>query len=273
MRQQKLYWMIRLVVLFVVLIGVSSIDRQTAVAQVVTSDRWATWEVAVDFPKDQLYVELIVTAGYYDVKEERSVVRAKPLELKCEERGSIVIKNGVATFPGDAYFSCLMPDIAEIAADITNGQVVIGSYCDCKDPWATGIVSPDPLPVQAEPFNPIFYRDDIQLGVPIQGGGEKARLEFAVDTVSVISAPFPLNRPNYDFFARFEPDPNIPNRFQPIFELNRINLPAFPNLVNQQLSLSTAASMIYIGYDPVDNVYFEGEIEDLNVDPACFGVG
>lgn len=273
MKQAKFYQVVRLIIILLVVWGVSASSKQNVVAQPFSGTGWATWEIEVHFPKGDIEAQLMVTTGYYDEeKEEEVVLPVYKTTLECKEHGWVPIEKGVATFSGDSYFSCEVPSIAEIAYHMTDKQLIIGAQCECKDPWIIGNISPESKYISSEPLNPIFYRDDLQISSPILGGN-KSRLEFNVDNVSINSANFSLGQPFYEFMAEFVPSYGTTFRFVPSFEVNRTHLTAIPSSINQQLFLSTEASTIYIGYNPVDDAYFEGQIERLNVDPACFGRG
>lgn len=274
MNRQKFYQIIRFCLFVFLLLGVGMVGSETAVAQQPTGDRWATWEVAVDFPNDELLVQLLITIGRTDAKTgKESILHTLVKDLACNEHGYVEILNEVAHFQGDgSYFSCYMPDIAEIVSNMTKGEMQIGAQCDCKNPWALGTVTPEQNPSGAEPLQPIFYRHDIKFSTPLTTHG-KSQLQFDVDSVTAYSGNFVLGQPGYDVYAAFEPIPNSPNQSSVLFEVDGVALTAAPSTINQPMNLSTGATEIYIGYDPANDVYFEGLMEKFRLDPACLGVG
>lgn len=230
---------------------------------------WASWVFEMGFTGNQIHGDLTITVEYEDRKRE-PIIETFPLE--CTPVGTLQIANERATFSGDDYIRCAMPDLVQIVAQMTRNEVLISPFCFCKEnPWIEADLTLDTTPVHPEPINPVFYRPDLRFATPLVAK-DRATMLFQVANRAASSAPFFLGSSTSErLWAEY--NQTATDIFAPNFIANGSHLAATPAVISSQLALSNSAAYLYIGYSPLTNSYLEGTLIRLTVDPACRGFG
>src|SRR5687767_9845130 len=79
------------------------------------------WLFAMDFVGDEIHGDLTITVEFENPKKE-PIVATLPLE--CTAVGTLAIAGEQATFSGDDYIRCAMPDLVEVVAQLTDNTVI-----------------------------------------------------------------------------------------------------------------------------------------------------
>lgn len=241
-----------------------------------SSFRWARWEIELDFPNDTTEAILWVTIGYTDNNGQEHVTDVKDFDIDCDVEGNLVIQNNKAFFDGTtSYLACEVPSIQEKVLEMTQfsqaGPLIIGPACEAKRPFFTSQVRIEDSPISSTPMNPLFYREDMIFGLPLDTINNQAEIATIFDESYAISDPFTLNAAgvhrvgmlynksgaDYDTFSVVDGVVNQAN----------------PTTLTGPIFLSTLASDVYFGYHPITDDYFEGTIGSFKTDPVCTGTG
>jgi hypothetical protein len=227
----------------------------------------ARWLFEMDFVDNQIHGDLTITVEFEDPKQQPIV---ETIELECTPVGTLQIADEQATFSGDDYIRCAMPDLVQTVAQLTDNEVILAPYCFCKEnPWVAANLTLDTTPHQPEPTNPIFYRPDLQFDTPLLDT-DKAAMRFHVGNQVAYSTRFPLSGIKALWAEYVQTAPDI---FEPAFIANGQSLSSTPAVIQSSLALSSSSTLLYIGYSPASGNYLEGILIDLVVDPACRGYG
>jgi hypothetical protein len=256
-------YLITLLVLLVVLAGVPTTSANSNPAV------WASWVFQMDFLGNQIQGDLIITIEYEDRKREPIV---EIIQLECTPVGTLAIAGEQATFSGDDYIRCAMPDLVQLVAQLTHNNVILSPVCFCKEsPWVEANLSLETTPNQPEPLNPVFYRPDLQFSTPLVNK-DRAAMLFQVDNRAAQSTSFLLGSSSSEsLWAEYSQ--TATDIFNPIFIANGSHLSSTPAVISSPLALSNGSTYLYIGYSPANGSYLEGTIITLRVDPACRGFG
>lgn len=253
-----------LVILMVLAIAVPSTSASSNFGAEVS------WLFTMDFVDDQVHGDLTITIEFEQPKKE-PIVATLPLE--CITVGTLAIADEQATFSGDDYIRCAMPDLVEVVAQLTENAVLISPACYCKDtPWVEANVMLDTNPLQNEPLNPIFYRPDLRFNAPLVDSGSAA-MRFQVANRLAQSTPFRLSGSSGGEALRAEFNRTALHVYEPKFIANSEILSSNPAVFQESLALSNNSTHLYIGYSPAGGIFLEGTLISLVVDPACRGYG
>jgi hypothetical protein len=226
---------------------------------------WVRWKINLDFPNDKLAAELTIQRGYTTQSGKNIVDEEETFPIPCLAQGTPIIINGQAIFDGNSNYQCDVPSIREEVRN-TWGEI-IPDACTSKLPYVIGKVSIEGNPIDANPQNPVFYRDDIRFGIPLNVSTQRASLMVRFGQDAVVSNNFAINPASHIVAAFFSP--TSPTSFDPIFVVDGNYLNATPATINQPVVISNLASTVYFGYSPVSGEYFEGTLGPLEVDPVC----
>lgn len=230
---------------------------------------WVKWKINLAFPNNKLDSQLTVQLGHTTQSGQHVIDDEEIQALTCQPIGSPTIINGEALLDGSSFFRCNVPSIQEIAW--VTWQMSIPSSCPSKRPYVMGRVTVEGSPIDPNPDNPIFYRDDIQFNVPLDVTTQKANLAMTFDQASAQSSDFfidPAGQRVTGYIAR-----SSPTTFSPYFLVDGSSLSAAPAIINQPRILSNLESVVYFGYSPASGEYFQGSLGPLEVDPVCIGKG
>ena len=228
--------------------------------------------------------------------------------LSCSVHGTATVNMGVATLDNSTstpgYIQCTVPSYKTVV-DMLTGNTFAGSQQDpsCKAgiqrPWGGAYVqlhdsdSPNILPgFHPTASHPIIYHPDVNLSTDVDSSTNRAQTQLAFDHHIIQSSPFHiqpwndlwsgygaesvLSRPEFWAWAKFID--------QTVFTTAATVAPASDSLhwANSSqisphqppmpsFSLTQASTTVYIGHNPVDGSYFDGEIRAVSLDPGCFG--
>lgn len=237
-----------------------------------TGSPWAIWKIKVTFPNNTINTELIVSIGHTTSTGQRVIDMQQTFPVTCQAVGNPTVQNNQATFDGSSYFSCEVPSIKEKVLQMTNGQLVIADQCASRKGYVVGSLSLDGNPALANPKNPLFHRDDILFGLPLDTATQQANIVAKFEQALSGSDDFAIHPAGHVVAAVF--DKTGPNTFTPTFSVNGTALNATPATLSQTfLHLSTLESTVYVGYSPLLNEYYHGTLTSLLVDPHCTGQG
>ncbi len=230
---------------------------------------WVKWKINLAFPNNNLDSQLTVQRGHTTQSGQQVIDDEVIHSLSCQSIGSPTINNGEALLDGGSYFRCNVPSIQEVAWD--TWQMSIPSSCSSKRPYVTGKAAVEGSPIDPNPDNPIFYRDDIQFNMPLNVTTQKANLAMTFGQASAQSSGFVINPAGHritGYIAR-----SSFSTFSPYFVVDGSSLSATPAIISQPRILSNLESTIYFGYSPASGEYFQGTLGPLEVDPVCTGTG
>jgi hypothetical protein len=251
-------------------------------------------EVHIAFPNDQLQAEWHVRVKrtlHGAVVFERTAV----MRLRCELHGDVQIQDESALFRAvdQSYIACELPSLRETVYAMTKkepgGPIVLNQQCDCKNAWVAAKVkleSPTTAGGQTLHDNPLFYHPNFQYYVPLTAGPHDPLLHVQYDGVtqpfSGVFAPEDWNvlwtgidgaeflanlGPWGDYFADYELT-KLPDAH------HWANGASLRDAVEpSEFQLTTDATVIYIGHNPVLGTYSDLVVNHLDWDPPCFGSG
>ncbi|MCB9419751.1 MAG: hypothetical protein H6667_08100 [Ardenticatenaceae bacterium] len=229
---------------------------------------WVKWRIDFTYP-GKLDALLVVERGYTNQSGDHIVVDVVQELLTCQSVGNPVLQNGKAILDGSSYFQCTMPSVKAIAAQ--EWQMTIADSCSSKRPYVIGRASIEGSPADFTPSNPVFYREDIQFGIPLDVSTQKAKLAMTIDQALAQSDLFaiaPAAQQFVGYFAR-----SGPATYAPHFFVDGTSLAPTPAAVTPSMFLTTLETTIYLGHSPVSGDSFEGTLGPLRVDPVCTGTG
>ena len=230
---------------------------------------WTRWKINLVFPSDKLDVQLTIQRGHTTPSGRRIIDDEEMIPLSCQSKGNPTIKNGTAFFDGSSYYECDMPSIQDKVMEFWS--MSIPDTCDSKRPYVTGRVAMTGNPVDPNPENPIFYRDDIQFNTPLDVANQKATMTVAFGQAAAESGKFIVNPAGQKLTAYFTR--SGPASFNPVFVVDGSTISATPATINQPAILSNLESTIYFGYSPASGEYFEGSLWPTEIDPFCSTTG
>jgi hypothetical protein len=233
--------------------------------------RWARWEIVTAFPNNQMDTDLVIQVGHTTQAGKQVVEQEQTFAVTCQTVGNPVIQNDKATFDGNDYFSCAVPSIKDNVATMTGGTLIISDLCPAKRPYLTGSLSLDNTPFNPNSDNPLFYRSDIQLNIPLNEATLQANLFTNFDQADVSSSSFASLAGGHSITAVY--NRTYGNTYAPAFTVDNLSLSAAPATVTGPFYLSNLASTVYIGYSPTLGEFYEGSLTTLLVDPVCIGQG
>ncbi len=242
---------------------------QTAAAQ---GSSWVRWLVDVTYPQttNTIDMQLIVQMGYTTATGQNIIVDTHAEAATCQTVGSPVVQNGEATYGVGSYFQCDLPSPQQIAWD--EWSFSIPSTCTVKKkPFVVSRLALEGNPVQVNPMNPLFYREDIQFGVPLDVPTQQAELVAKFGQALARSSSFASHPAGHTAVAIY--DRIGANQFAPIFRENGNSLNATPAVVSGPIILSNLESTVYMGYSPTLVQFFEGTVGTTRVDPYCSSGG
>lgn len=229
----------------------------------------AQWTISFDFTNGQTDATLIVQMGYEDRHGNFIEMQTHKQDIACDKFGSLNHSGDWMEFDGSSYLKCALPDISDVVSKQTNGELFLPPTCTCKNGWVSGDVAIDPISTYAETGRTIYYHPDMRLsvGIPLNG---MAQYYWQVDTALTWSDTFSTNAKPVPMLASITQDNK---NYDAKFVHDGASLKSFGSgLTNTTLSVSTAATTIYLGYQPGGHG-FVGRISTLKIDPPCFGGG
>ena len=230
---------------------------------------WTRWKINLTFPNDNLDVQLTLQRGHTTQSGRRIIDDEVKIPLSCQSNGNPTIKNGVASFDGSSYFNCDMPSIQDKVLQLWS--MSIPDACESKRPYVTGRVAIAGNPIDPNPDNPIFYRDDIQFNTPLNIAAQNATMTVAFGQAAAESSTFiidPAGQKLTAYLAR-----SGPASFNPVFVVDGSTMSATPATINQPAVLSNLETTIFFGYSPASGEYFEGSLWPTEIDPFCSTTG
>jgi hypothetical protein len=267
MSRKQVRW--QFAVLFAVLMGVFLfVVAQPAAA---VPQRWARWKIETAFPNNQMETVLGIQVGHTTQSGQQIVDQQQSFAVPCTAVGNPVIQNNKVTLDGNDYFSCAVPSIKDNVALMTNGTLIIPDTCPAKRPYLTGTLSLDNTPINPNTDNPLFYRSDIQLNIPLNEATQQAKLVTTFAQAAATSGNFTSLPAGHSIMAVYNRTQS--NIFAPAFTVNTLSLTSTPATVTGPFILSNLASTVYIGYSPTLGEFYEGTLTTLLVDPVCTGSG
>ena len=235
-----------------------------------TSTSWARWLLDITFPDNKLDTQLIIQVGHTTSSGKKVVDAQQSFAVNCQTVGNPLIQNEEATFDGSSYFQCAVPSIQQKVRQMP-GHLTIPSTCDSKQPFVAGVLTVEDNPVQWNPDNPIFHRDDIQFATPFNSTTQQAQITVTFNQASAESSSFTPSSTTNSVLAIYNKTGQT--SYAPAFTVDGNSLTATPAALNGAIPLSTLESTVYVGYSPVSGKYFEGSFSTLLVDPVCIGQG
>ncbi len=235
---------------------------QTAAAE---DELWLRWDIEADLTIGEPDVRLIVETGFYDEQGAWQLAEQQNIPLVCEVNNVEFSEGGPAVFSGDGYIACEMVNIVKIATDMSGGEFDFPEKMGGSGTNITAELSLDGYGND----NPVFYHPDIQFHAVNVG---EAYLDLEVGGLTASSSEFmPTSQQSLYGALGQSNDTKV---HYPEFAVNGKSLDATPNvLYGHSLVSNVYENMIYIGYSPVTDTYFEGEIFSIDVDPGCSGYG
>lgn len=236
-----------------------------------TPTRWARWWTDTSFPNNAMDTDLVIQLGYTTQSGQNVITQQQSFNVTCTAVGNPVVQDGKATFDGSSYYSCALPNIRDLVGVMSNGTLQIGDQCTAKRPALTGVLTLDGTPNNLAGDNPLFYREDIQLSLPLKVATQEAKVATAFGGVGAVSNSFAIKTVEQSVTAVYvRTNPGV---FAPTFTVDSLSLPSTPASVNGPFWLTNLETTIYFGYSPVTGKYFEGTLTSLLVDPVCIGQG
>lgn len=227
----------------------------------------AKWRIEADMTVGEPVVELIVEVGFYDEQGEwRLTQKPEVRRLSCDVNNvGWEAAGGPAIFNGDGYIACEMQSVLGIAMEMTGGGV---EFAEESGSGGT-IVDADAVLAGYNNDNSIFYHPDIQFSAFNKG---EASLRLEVGGLAAKSEVFmPDARQNLYGKLAVTDDANV---YAPAFAVDGTELEAAPQQLTGHSRVShTYEGLIYFGYSPATDSYFEGEMYRIDVDPGCAGMG
>jgi hypothetical protein len=264
-RKQYKLWFLSLTVL-VSMMGLLS-ATQPAEASV---SRWAVWQIEVAFPSTAIETDLVIKLGHTSQSGQKVIDLVDTFPVSCQAAGNPLIGGGQVTFDGNSYYECSVPNIRDLVYQMSNGTFLIPATCAAKRPYINVTATIDTTPDQINPTNPLFYRDDIQFGLPLDTSTKLARIEVNFDQASAESGAFTPSANGNTLTTIYRKTSN--NTYTPTFVVDGTIVMTAPP-VNGPFILSTLDSTIYLGYSPSTGKYFEGSMSEGVFDPGCVGQG
>lgn len=242
------------------LMGMMLLSQSADAAEEQTSLRW---DIMGDFTNGESDVTLIVEIGSYGQEGEWNPTSTIETPLKCADEG-VDFSNGTAVFNGEVYIACEMIDINELAVKLTGYDVDFPS-----EMGGSGTFVEAELSATEYGNNPIFYHPDIQFHA-LNAGETFLGLE-----VGGLKAMSSLFMPEIQQYVRGELGKSDDETIHyPEFVAGQEPLDSDPTVLHGDAPVSNVyGGLIYIGYSPDTDTYFEGEIYRIWVDPGCSGHG
>ncbi|MCL4264539.1 MAG: hypothetical protein KJ069_15050 [Anaerolineae bacterium] len=237
----------------------------------------STWVVDVDFVGNTPNALLTVTVER-DTGGGWVLFAEEARQLTCVRDGGVLLVNDTAVFDGTGNIRCDMPSVRGIVRQMTDGRHTPTPNCDCKgNPIMTADVSLNPNITGSDRQNPLASRVtplgamDMALAAPVPAFSTTplSSLLFTVGKETAQSNPFIASAlPNVlqaTYFA-------VGDWHQADFMANGVNPGTGAGPV-ADLAVSNDATILYIGYSPLTGESLHGTLEDLSLDPGCYGTG
>lgn len=228
---------------------------------------YGKWIVDLTFPNNVPLAELTTEIWYKSASGAPVLATVEVEELSCSTIGNLQIANERATFSGQEYISCEMPDMVLKFAEVSQGILNVPLYdAVTRSPYVSGqiaLAAGAPLNVTL----PLFYHPSIQHGMAQVGGGNVVQI-FRVDEASSTSLAF-LQAAPYVLRSEFRSLPL--GSYRALFTTNGSTTLGTPATIGSGLEVNLEETTIYFGYSPDTNRYFQGTIKSLTADPGAFG--
>lgn len=222
------------------------------------------WKINLILTNNKPTTELTVQKWINQGGGQLDLADEKIITLFCQKVGNPTISNGKVTLDGSSYVTCDVPSIKAVA--LSEWGLLIADSCSAKRPYITGEVTLEGNPIDSNPGNPVFYRDDIQFNTPLNVSTQQATLDASFGNIEAESASFVISSSGHIYSANFV---RSGNAFSPSFFVDGSPISATPAIINQPAIISNLASTIYFGYSPISGEYFQGDIGETEVDPVC----
>ena len=258
---------LRLTTLLLLLITLCLLAARPAQAAGIS---WSRWLLDITFPNNKIDTQLIIQVGHVTSSGQKVVDAQQSFPVTCQTVGNPLIQNEQTTFDGSSYFQCEVPSIQQKVRQMP-GHLIIPSTCDSKQPFVASVLSIEDNPVQWNPDNPLFYREDIQFDTPLNSFTQQAQMTVTFNQASAESNSFAPSQTENSVVAIYNKIGQT--SYAPAFTVDGNSLTASPSVLNGAIPLSTLESTVYVGYSPVSGKYFEGTLSTLLVDPVCIGQG
>ncbi|MEZ4591549.1 MAG: hypothetical protein R3D55_10475 [Chloroflexota bacterium] len=228
---------------------------------------YGKWIVNLTFPNNVPLAELTTEIWYKPASGSPVLAIVEVEELSCTTVGNLQIANERATFSGQEYISCDMPDMVLKFAEVSQGILNVPFYdAVTRSPYVSGqiaLASSAPLNVTL----PLFYHPSIQHGMAQVGAGTVVQT-FRVNEASSTSLAF-LQAAPYVLRSEFRSLPV--GNYRALFTANGSTTLGTPPTLGPGLEVNLEETPIYFGYSPDTNSYFQGTIKSLTADPGAFG--
>ncbi len=224
------------------------------------------WLVELTFPNDEPSVELRTEIWFKPTNGSPYLVSSQTEALTCTITGNLQVNAEIATFTGQEYISCTLPNMSDKFEEVSAGALSgVPSNVLARKPFVGGQLSVGGSNPGAT--LPVFHHPTIQYGL-VRTSAAQAQQVFQVDGATTSSSSFVQAAP-YDLLAALKIRPNGTYRTE--FTANGVSGPGVPANLGSGLFINMEETAIYFGYSPDSGSYFEGSIKTLTVDPGVFG--
>lgn len=263
---------------------------------------WFGWGLSLSFPNNAMKVKFAVYVGDNNppgILEKEELV----ITDDCAVIGDPLTfdGSGYARFNGNSYISCDLPEwhamVAQMAPHLISGTGPITCECNSSSPaWIAGDLKLDAVTGE----QPIFDAGLLDVDMPSVGlpggtlstnirifgrwaGGYNSAIWTTTSTSAnrfLVADEGPLSVATINDFGglAFLTSPG----WRPYFNNNVRNsraglwleppgMGSWVNVNDSSITMSTAANVATIGYDPTSGAYLRGSISRFNIDPGCRG--
>ena len=162
---------------------------------------------------------------------QTSLTMKRLISISCLAQGNPTIAKGQATFDGSSYYQCDVPEYPGGSLR-SCGNLPSLRLAPANVPYVQGQGSIEGNPIDPNPENPVFYRDDILFGIPLDVSTQKSRSKgevwsscrheradlLSIRQVTEITSPI---------------NPTSPTVLSPVFVVDGNSLSATPATINQ----------------------------------------
>ncbi len=180
---------------------------------------------------------------------------------------------GLATFEGGGYLECTFPDLPDMMAELSNGQLSLAPMQAYERFWMQAEATLDTSVNTFPQGNPLFSHPSMEYASPYDLATSQAFLRARVpgtlrasDPIALATGPsllfaghFPRN--GADCAVRFKASGNPPSQ-------RGFPCPA----ANRSVLFNVSPMTFYVGHSPAQGSYFYGDLHSLLVDPPNWGV-
>lgn len=263
----------KIVLLITILSIVAWFRPQSTAAQSPAQPEWVSWKLEVNFVKNDIIGEFTIILGYMDANDDpvELPINQPTMQVACKPYGNVTLAKGVATLAG-GHVRCELPDLIDAANDIIANEFpeaqlfeIEPGECECVFMADKPVYADVTGELTGNTYAPVFHHPSIHFGLQPEGKAYVANRLVVDEHIS--QSPLQATRGTANFYSEYECSlPADVCKFRHYLEGHHAGT---DSLRYKTPILDMSATTVYIGYDPTTTNTFEGELNQIIIDPPC----